>query len=241
MCWSIAKSLIDGVEKAGYEETGLTCLSTADFSSITPLVKQLAGELRKRGVSMSVASLRAYGLNEDLLDELALTRISGLTFAPEAGTQRMRDVVNKNVTEAHIEEMRSIYNVMLEELPMLENRRVQMLDTVATQGPNPPFSDIRLHIRYQVACGTLLFLAILLNGVLRAFDPLDFELIHNTNSLCASALSLAEEANMYRPLGSGYVPMMLAAVMCFMALMNDRSSRSCSFQIPSFAEARAVT
>jgi radical SAM family uncharacterized protein/radical SAM-linked protein len=101
---SIADSLLGGVERAGYEETGLTCLSTADFSSITPLVKSLAGELRKRGVSMSVASLRAYGLNEDLLDELALTRISGLTFAPEAGTQRMRDVVNKNVTEAHIEE-----------------------------------------------------------------------------------------------------------------------------------------
>ncbi|HSN30010.1 MAG TPA: TIGR03960 family B12-binding radical SAM protein, partial [Kofleriaceae bacterium] len=101
---SIADSLLGGVEKAGYDETGLTCLSTADFSSITPLVKQLAAELRKRGVSMSVASLRAYGLNEDLLDELALTRISGLTFAPEAGTQRMRDVINKNVTEAHIEE-----------------------------------------------------------------------------------------------------------------------------------------
>jgi len=108
---SIADSLIGGVEKAGYEETGLTCLSTADFSSITPLVKQLAGELRKRGVSMSVASLRVYGLNEDLLDELALTRISGLTFAPEAGTQRMRDVVNKNVTEAHIEESsRRVYS-----------------------------------------------------------------------------------------------------------------------------------
>src|SRR5262245_13074222 len=101
---SIAKSLLDGVDRAGYDETGLTCLSTADFSSITPLVKQLAGELRKRGVSMSVASLRAYGLGEELLDELALTRISGLTFAPEAGTQRMRDVVNKNVTEAHVEE-----------------------------------------------------------------------------------------------------------------------------------------
>ncbi len=101
---SIAKSLLDGVDNAGYDETGLTCLSTADFSSITPLVKNLAAELRKRGVSMSVASLRAYGLNEDLLDELALTRISGLTFAPEAGTQRMRDVVNKNITEAHVEE-----------------------------------------------------------------------------------------------------------------------------------------
>jgi radical SAM family uncharacterized protein/radical SAM-linked protein len=104
---SIADSLLGGVASAGYEETGLTCLSTADFSSITPLVKKLAGELRKRGVSMSVASLRAYGLNDDLLDELAQTRISGLTFAPEAGTQRMRDVVNKNVTEQHVEDSAS--------------------------------------------------------------------------------------------------------------------------------------
>jgi radical SAM family uncharacterized protein/radical SAM-linked protein len=101
---SIADSLIGGLERAGYEETGLTCLSTADFSSITPLVKTLGKELRRRGVSMSVASLRAYGLNSDLLDELALTRIAGLTFAPEAGTQRMRDVVNKNITEEHVEE-----------------------------------------------------------------------------------------------------------------------------------------
>jgi radical SAM family uncharacterized protein len=101
---SIVDSLLGGVDKAGYEETGLTCLSTADFSSITPLVKRIARELKTRGVSMSVASLRAYGLNDDLLDELALTRISGLTFAPEAGTQRMRDVVNKNVTEAHVED-----------------------------------------------------------------------------------------------------------------------------------------
>ncbi len=101
---SIIASVIGGVDKAGYEETGLTCLSTADFSSITPLVKTIGAELRKRGVSMSVASLRAYGLGEEILDEMAQTRISGLTFAPEAGTQRMRDVVNKNVTEAHVEE-----------------------------------------------------------------------------------------------------------------------------------------
>jgi radical SAM family uncharacterized protein/radical SAM-linked protein len=101
---SILDSVVGGVKKAGYDETGLTCLSTADFSSITPLVKTIAAELRKRNVSMSVASLRAYGLNDDLLDELATTRISGLTFAPEAGTQRMRDVVNKNITEAHIED-----------------------------------------------------------------------------------------------------------------------------------------
>jgi radical SAM superfamily enzyme YgiQ (UPF0313 family) len=99
---SIIDSVIGGAERAGYDETGLTCLSTADFSSITPLVKTLATELRKRKVSMSVASLRAYGLNEDILDEIAQMRITGLTFAPEAGTQRMRDVVNKNITEAHV-------------------------------------------------------------------------------------------------------------------------------------------
>jgi radical SAM family uncharacterized protein/radical SAM-linked protein len=101
---SIVASVIGGVDKAGYEETGLTCLSTADFSSITPLVKTLGSQLRKRGVSMSVASLRAYGLGEEILDEMAQSRITGLTFAPEAGTQRMRDVVNKNVTEEHVEE-----------------------------------------------------------------------------------------------------------------------------------------
>ncbi len=101
---SIVDSVLGGVDRAGYEETGLTCLSTADFSSIAPLVKTIGTELRKRGVSMSVASLRAYGLGEEILDEMAQTRISGLTFAPEAGTQRMRDVVNKNVTEAHVEE-----------------------------------------------------------------------------------------------------------------------------------------
>jgi radical SAM-linked protein len=53
-------------------------------------------------VSLGVASLRAYGLHEDLLDAMRKVRASGLTFAPEAGTQRMRDVINKNVTEAQL-------------------------------------------------------------------------------------------------------------------------------------------
>ena len=55
-------------------------------------------------MSLSVSSLRAYGLNEDLLGEMATVRAGGLTFAPEAGTQRMRDVVAKNVTEEDISE-----------------------------------------------------------------------------------------------------------------------------------------
>jgi radical SAM-linked protein len=101
---SIVDSVIGGVEKGGYDETSLTCLSTADYSCITPLVREVAGELRQRKVSLSVSSLRAYGLGEEILDEMAQMRITGLTFAPEAGTQRMRDVVNKNITEAHVAE-----------------------------------------------------------------------------------------------------------------------------------------
>lgn len=101
---SIVESLMNGVDKAGYDETSLTCLSTADYSSITPLVKEVMSKLKPKKVSLSVSSLRAYGLGEEILDEMASMRITGLTFAPEAGTQRMRDVVNKNVTEAHIEE-----------------------------------------------------------------------------------------------------------------------------------------
>jgi radical SAM family uncharacterized protein/radical SAM-linked protein len=101
---SIVQSVLDGVNKAGYDETALTCLSTADYSAITPLVKTVMADLRHRKVGLSVSSLRAYGLNEEILDEMATMRITGLTFAPEAGTQRMRDVVNKNVTEAHVEE-----------------------------------------------------------------------------------------------------------------------------------------
>jgi radical SAM family uncharacterized protein/radical SAM-linked protein len=101
---SIVESVIGLVEKAGHDEASLTCLSTADYSCITPLVKTVMSKLRQKKVALAVSSLRAYGLNEDLLDELASVRATGLTFAPEAGTQRMRDVVNKNVTEEHIAE-----------------------------------------------------------------------------------------------------------------------------------------
>ena len=59
-------------------------------------------KLAERKVSLGIASLRAYGLNEDMLDEIQRVGIDGLTFAPEAGTQRMRDVINKNVSDEDI-------------------------------------------------------------------------------------------------------------------------------------------
>jgi len=99
---SVLDALTAGVKKGGYDETALTSLSMADYSCVTPLVKAAMARLAPEKVSLSVSSLRAYGLNEDLLGEIASVRAGGLTFAPEAGTQRMRDVVAKNVTEADI-------------------------------------------------------------------------------------------------------------------------------------------
>ncbi len=99
---AIVESVIGAIKKGGYDESSLTSLSTADYSCITPLVKKVATRLRNEKVSLSVSSLRAYGLNAELLDEIASVRATGLTFAPEAGTQRMRDVINKNVTEEDI-------------------------------------------------------------------------------------------------------------------------------------------
>jgi radical SAM family uncharacterized protein/radical SAM-linked protein len=99
---AVLDALTNGVKKGGYDETALTSLSMADYSCVTPLVKAAMAKLGPEKVSLSVSSLRAYGLNDDLLGEIASVRAGGLTFAPEAGTQRMRDVIAKNVTEADI-------------------------------------------------------------------------------------------------------------------------------------------
>ncbi len=98
----IVATVVRAVEKSGYDEASLTSLSTADYSCIAPLVKKVADALTPKRVSLGVSSLRAYGLDEAVLSDLARVRATGVTFAPEAGTQRMRDVVNKNVTEEQL-------------------------------------------------------------------------------------------------------------------------------------------
>jgi radical SAM family uncharacterized protein/radical SAM-linked protein len=98
----IIETVLKATDEAGFDEASLTALSTADVSCIDPLIKALVPELAKRKVSLGIASLRAYGLNESMLDEIKKVGIDGLTFAPEAGTQRMRDVINKNVSDEDI-------------------------------------------------------------------------------------------------------------------------------------------
>ncbi|HEX5659610.1 MAG TPA: TIGR03960 family B12-binding radical SAM protein [Polyangiales bacterium] len=100
----IVDTIMTAVREGGYDEASLTSLSTADYSAISPLVREVMSKLEKERVSLSVSSLRAYGLTEELLDEIQKVRATGLTFAPEAGSQRMRDVVNKNVTEEQLME-----------------------------------------------------------------------------------------------------------------------------------------
>ncbi len=98
----IVDTVVSAIKKSGYDEASLTSLSTADYSCIAPLVKKVVDRLVPEKVSLGVSSLRAYGLSEDVLDDIQRVRASGVTFAPEAGSQRMRDVVNKNVTEEQL-------------------------------------------------------------------------------------------------------------------------------------------
>ena len=96
---NVVKMMMDGLKNGGFDEASLTCLSTADYSAVTPLVIELLDKLSKENATLGISSLRAYGLDERILDKMAEVKNSSLTFAPEAGSQRMRDVINKNVTE----------------------------------------------------------------------------------------------------------------------------------------------
>ena len=87
----------------GYDELGLCSLSTADYSQVDALLGTLSSELTPTHTSLSLPSTRMDALQKAQLDELAAVRKSGLTFAPEAGTQRLRDVINKNVTQEDID------------------------------------------------------------------------------------------------------------------------------------------
>ncbi len=88
----------------GHSEISLVSLSTADYSQVVPLAKELAEKMTGQGVSLSLPSLRVDKFCVDLANELQKVRKSTLTFAPEAGTQRLRDVINKGVTEEHLME-----------------------------------------------------------------------------------------------------------------------------------------
>jgi radical SAM family uncharacterized protein len=86
-------------ESTGYEEISLTSLSTSDYSGLGDLTNRLIGEMEPKHVNLALPSLRVDSFSLDLMEKAQKVRKSGLTFAPEAGTQRLRNVINKGVTE----------------------------------------------------------------------------------------------------------------------------------------------
>ena len=89
-------------ESTGYDEISLSSLSTSDYREIEPLLNNLLEWTEDSHISLALPSLRIDNFSDELLEKIKHVRKSGLTFAPEAGTQRLRDVINKNLTEEEI-------------------------------------------------------------------------------------------------------------------------------------------
>ena len=96
------RQAVECMEDSGCNEITLSSLSTSDYRGLKELTDELIPYCQNNRISLSVPSLRADNFSRELMEKLQTVRKSGLTFAPEAGTQRLRDVINKNLTEEEI-------------------------------------------------------------------------------------------------------------------------------------------
>lgn len=96
------RQAVEVLENSGNNEITLSSLSTSDYRGLKELTDELIPYCAENRVSLSVPSLRADNFSRELMEKLQTVRKSGLTFAPEAGTQRLRDVINKNLREEEI-------------------------------------------------------------------------------------------------------------------------------------------
>ncbi|MTV48033.1 TIGR03960 family B12-binding radical SAM protein [Heliobacillus mobilis] len=101
---TLKKQAAELVKTTGYDEIALTSLSTADYTCVEPLIQSLIATHQEQKVGVSLPSLRVDAFSVNLAKEVQKVRKTGLTFAPEAGTQRLRDVINKGVTEKNLME-----------------------------------------------------------------------------------------------------------------------------------------
>ena len=96
------RQAVETLEDSGNNEITLSSLSTSDYRGLKELTDQMIPYCEANHINLSVPSLRADNFSRELMEKLQTVRKSGLTFAPEAGTQRLRDVINKNLTEEEI-------------------------------------------------------------------------------------------------------------------------------------------
>ncbi len=98
----LCRQAVETLEDSGNNEITLSSLSTSDYRELKELTDTLIPYCMENKINLSVPSLRADNFSRELMQKLQTLRKSGLTFAPEAGTQRLRDVINKNLTEEEI-------------------------------------------------------------------------------------------------------------------------------------------
>ena len=98
----LLKQAVESLENSGCHEITLSSLSTSDYRCLPELAEKMQDYCTPRKINLSLPSLRADNFSRELMLRLQKVRKSGLTFAPEAGTQRLRDAINKNVTEEEI-------------------------------------------------------------------------------------------------------------------------------------------
>jgi radical SAM family uncharacterized protein len=107
----VVDSIAEIMQHTGFEEISLLSLSSSDYRDVHELVSAIHERYAESGLSMSLPSLRIETASADLLDKLGDTRRSGFTFAPEAATERMRNIINKSVpTEQVLEAARAVYS-----------------------------------------------------------------------------------------------------------------------------------
>lgn len=99
---TLIRQAVELCKNTGYDEISLTSLSTSDFERLSELTDGLLEYCIPQHINLSLPSLRVDNFTKEILDRTQSVRKSGLTFAPEAGTQRLRDVINKNVTDDDI-------------------------------------------------------------------------------------------------------------------------------------------
>ena len=98
------KDIVDKLIKStGYDEISLSSLSTSDYSKLSELTDYLVNEYSNKNIGISLPSLRLDNFSMEIAEKIQQVRKSGLTFAPEAGTQRMRDVINKGISEEDLQ------------------------------------------------------------------------------------------------------------------------------------------
>ena len=99
---TVVNAVKHGLHTTGLEEISLSSLSTGDYSEIEPLLSELAELTTEERISMSFPSMRIGSLSEDILKKTAAVKKTNFTLAPEAGTQRLRNIINKNISETDL-------------------------------------------------------------------------------------------------------------------------------------------